>query len=145
MMENEIDGWIAQLSQCKQLSESDVKRLCDMVRARLYFSDDNSGSPPASSGEPLLASGYMRCMNHPNAFSASHQTREILMVESNVQPVRCPVTVCGDIHGQFWDLLELLRRGGPVPQTSYIFMACRVSPCSRWQLAGSSGIHRAIL
>lgn len=29
------------------------------------------------------------------------QTREVLMEESNVQPVRCPVTVCGDIHGQF--------------------------------------------
>jgi len=29
------------------------------------------------------------------------QAREILMEESNVQPVRCPVTVCGDIHGQF--------------------------------------------
>lgn len=30
-MEHEIDGWIAQLSQCKQLSETDVKRLCDKV------------------------------------------------------------------------------------------------------------------
>jgi hypothetical protein len=29
------------------------------------------------------------------------QAREVLMEESNVQPVRCPVTVCGDIHGQF--------------------------------------------
>ena len=34
-------------------------------------------------------------------FIATEQAREVLMEESNVQPVRCPVTVCGDIHGQF--------------------------------------------
>jgi serine/threonine-protein phosphatase 2A catalytic subunit len=33
-MEQEVDGWIAQLGQCKQLSEADVKRLCDKVRSR---------------------------------------------------------------------------------------------------------------
>jgi serine/threonine-protein phosphatase 6 catalytic subunit len=48
--------------------------------------------------------------------------RSILMEESNIQPVSSPVTICGDIHGQFWDLLELLRKGGMVPETSYIFM-----------------------
>ncbi|KAG9315212.1 hypothetical protein JVU11DRAFT_4342 [Chiua virens] len=32
-MEHEIDGWIEQLSQCKQLPEPDVKKLCDKVRA----------------------------------------------------------------------------------------------------------------
>jgi hypothetical protein len=31
-MEHEIDGWIEQLSQCKQLTENDVKKLCDKVR-----------------------------------------------------------------------------------------------------------------
>lgn len=46
----------------------------------------------------------------------------ILMEESNVQPVEAPVTVCGDIHGQFWDVHELLRQGGMVPGTKYIFM-----------------------
>lgn len=51
------------------------------------------------------------------------QVRGILMEESNIQPVSSPVTICGDIHGQFWDLLELLRKGGSVPETSYIFMA----------------------
>ena len=40
------------------------------------------------------------------------QAREVLVEESNVQPVRAPVTVCGDVHGQFYDLLELFRTGG---------------------------------
>lgn len=31
-MEHEVDAWIAQLTQCKQLSEADVKTLCDRVR-----------------------------------------------------------------------------------------------------------------
>ncbi|SJL08278.1 probable Serine/threonine-protein phosphatase ppe1 [Armillaria ostoyae] len=53
------------------------------------------------------------------------RVRAILMEESNIQPVSSPVTICGDIHGQFWDLLELLRKGGDVPETSYIFMAHR--------------------
>ena len=44
------------------------------------------------------------------------------MEESNVQPVSSPVTVCGDIHGQFHDLLKLLETGGDVPDTNYIFM-----------------------
>ena len=32
--------------------------------------------------------------------------REILMEESNVQPVAAPVTVCGDVHGQFFGQLQ---------------------------------------
>ncbi|KAI6118908.1 Metallo-dependent phosphatase-like protein [Pisolithus croceorrhizus] len=48
----------------------------------------------------------------------------ILLEESNIHPVSTPITtgICGDIHSQFWDLLELLRKGGSVPETSYIFM-----------------------
>lgn len=42
--------------------------------------------------------------------------------ESNVQEVRCPVTVCGDVHGQFHDLMELFRIGGKSPDTNYLFM-----------------------
>ncbi|KAI4240494.1 MAG: hypothetical protein L6R40_005086 [Gallowayella cf. fulva] len=50
------------------------------------------------------------------------RAREVLQEESNVQPVKCPVTVCGDIHGQFHDLMELFRIGGPNPDTNYLFM-----------------------
>ena len=50
------------------------------------------------------------------------RAREVLEQESNVQAVKCPVTVCGDIHGQFHDLMELFRIGGPNPDTNYLFM-----------------------
>ncbi len=66
------DEWLEQAKQCKYLPESDMKRLCEIVK-------------------------------------------ECLMEESNIQPVRTPVTVCGDIHGQFYDLLELFRVAGGMP------------------------------
>jgi len=52
--------------------------------------------------------------------------RALLIEEANVQPVSSPVTVCGDIHGQLWDVLELLNVGGDVPGTSYIFMVRQI-------------------
>lgn len=42
--------------------------------------------------------------------------------EPNVVPVRAPVTICGDIHGQFQDLMELFEVGGKLPDSNYLFM-----------------------
>merc|ERR1712000_472024 len=50
------------------------------------------------------------------------KAREILVEESNVQSVDSPVTICGDIHGQFYDLKELFKIGGDCPQTNYLFL-----------------------
>eukprot|EP00033_Pygsuia_biforma_P000133 GCRY01000168.1.p1 GENE.GCRY01000168.1~~GCRY01000168.1.p1 ORF type:complete len:306 (+),score=28.97 GCRY01000168.1:245-1162(+) len=50
------------------------------------------------------------------------KAREILVEESNVQRVDAPVTICGDIHGQFFDLKELFHVGNECPETNYLFM-----------------------
>jgi len=54
--------------------------------------------------------------------TVTDKAKEILSKESNVQDVKCPVTVCGDVHGQFHDLVELFRIGGDSPSTNYLFM-----------------------
>lgn len=50
------------------------------------------------------------------------KAKEILAQEPNVVSARSPVTVCGDIHGQFHDLIELFKIGGKPPDTNYLFM-----------------------
>jgi hypothetical protein len=47
---------------------------------------------------------------------------DMLLKESNVRPIRSPVTVVGDVHGQFYDVLELFKIGGDVPHTNYLFL-----------------------
>eukprot|EP00033_Pygsuia_biforma_P000721 GCRY01000843.1.p1 GENE.GCRY01000843.1~~GCRY01000843.1.p1 ORF type:complete len:307 (-),score=28.79 GCRY01000843.1:63-983(-) len=61
-------------------------------------------------------------LNEEDLKSLCETVRDLLLEESNVHPVQSPVTVCGDVHGQFYDVLELLRCGGEVPDTNYIFM-----------------------
>lgn len=50
------------------------------------------------------------------------KAKEILSSESSVVSVPVPVTICGDVHGQFYDLMELFRIGGELPETNYLFM-----------------------
>ena len=50
------------------------------------------------------------------------KAKELFIKEPNVQIVHCPITVCGDIHGQFHDLLELFDVGGYAPDTNYLFL-----------------------
>lgn len=42
--------------------------------------------------------------------------------ESNVKTIDPPVSVVGDIHGQFFDLLEMFKVAGELPHTNYLFL-----------------------
>eukprot|EP01127_Copromyxa_protea_P002943 TRINITY_DN12854_c0_g1_i1.p1 TRINITY_DN12854_c0_g1~~TRINITY_DN12854_c0_g1_i1.p1 ORF type:complete len:613 (+),score=100.89 TRINITY_DN12854_c0_g1_i1:30-1868(+) len=47
---------------------------------------------------------------------------EVFCAEPNVLMVPSGVTVCGDIHGQYYDLLKLFEIGGDPSSTTYLFL-----------------------
>lgn len=44
------------------------------------------------------------------------------MKEDVLLEIRAPINVCGDIHGQYYDLLRVFAYGGVPPTSSYLFL-----------------------
>ncbi|GKT47097.1 serine/threonine/tyrosine-interacting protein [Colletotrichum spaethianum] len=81
-----LDEWLEEAKQCHYLPERAMKELCELVK------------------EVLM-----------EVFVLGFTCTDLGTLESNIQPVCTPVTICGDIHGQFYDLLELFRVAGGMP------------------------------
>lgn len=67
----------------------------------------------------------MRLLSVPDMLALLHHVRDVLFEESNLQLVSLPVVICGDIHGQFPDLLYLFQLVGELkasPARNFVFL-----------------------
>ncbi|KAJ9700681.1 hypothetical protein PVL29_006144 [Vitis rotundifolia] len=49
-------------------------------------------------------------------------SKDIFLRQPNLLELQAPVKICGDIHGQYSDLLRLFDYGGLPPESNYLFL-----------------------
>lgn len=49
-------------------------------------------------------------------------SRDIFLKQPNLLELEAPIKICGDVHGQYSDLLKLLEYGGLPPRANYLFL-----------------------
>jgi len=50
------------------------------------------------------------------------KSREIFISQPNLLELEAPIKICGDVHGQYYDLLRIFEYGGFPPEANYLFL-----------------------
>jgi serine/threonine-protein phosphatase PP1 catalytic subunit len=63
-----------------------------------------------------------------DATTLCNQAREVLLSQPMLLELGAPIKICGDIHGQYTDLLRLFEYGGFPPEVRHYI------PCDRMKI-----------
>ncbi|EKF33465.1 serine/threonine-protein phosphatase PP1 beta [Trypanosoma cruzi marinkellei] len=66
--------------------------------------------------------GAQKLLNEDIIRTVLRRVRPLLMSQPMMVRIEAPVNVCGDIHGQINDLVEIFRAGGMPPTSRYLFL-----------------------
>ena len=50
------------------------------------------------------------------------QSREVFLAQPILLELEAPLKICGDVHGQYYDLLRLFEYGAFPPESNYLFL-----------------------
>ncbi|KAK5627410.1 hypothetical protein RRF57_003125 [Xylaria bambusicola] len=122
----EIDFTIHTMEDGSQVNTTE--RVCKDVQApamfkptdEQFFEDDSHTKPNIA----FLKQHFYRegRLTDEQALWIIQRGTELLRKEPNLLEMDAPITVCGDVHGQYYDLMKLFEVGGDPAETRYLFL-----------------------
>ncbi|TVY13512.1 Serine/threonine-protein phosphatase 2B catalytic subunit [Lachnellula arida] len=122
----EIDFTLHTMEDNTQVST--MERVCKDVQAPAMHppTDEQFFSPqdPSKPNLAFLKQHFYRegRLTEEQALYIIEEGTKILKQEPNLLEMDAPITVCGDVHGQYYDLMKLFEVGGDPAETRYLFL-----------------------
>ncbi|KAH0606235.1 uncharacterized protein H6S33_003896 [Morchella sextelata] len=122
----EIDFTLHTMEDGTQVST--LERVCKDVQAPAFHKprDDQFYDPndPTKPNLAFLKQHFYRegRLTEEQALFILSRCTEVLKTEPNLLEMDAPITVCGDVHGQYYDLMKLFEVGGNPEETRYLFL-----------------------
>ncbi|CAD6500403.1 BgTH12-07580 [Blumeria graminis f. sp. triticale] len=122
----EIDFTLHTLEDGTQVSTTE--RVCKDVQAPAMIPPTNeqffSAEDPTKPDLKFLKQHFYRegRLTEEQALYIIEEGTKYLKQEPNLLEMDAPITVCGDVHGQYYDLMKLFEVGGDPAETRYLFL-----------------------
>ncbi|KAI5200743.1 hypothetical protein E4T39_05620 [Aureobasidium subglaciale] len=122
----EIDFTLHTMEDNTQVST--LERVCKDVQAPAFHppTDEQFFSPtdPNKPNLQFLKQHFYRegRLTEDQALWLLSECTKVLEKEPNLLEMDAPITVCGDVHGQYYDLMKLFEVGGDPADTRYLFL-----------------------